>query len=220
MGRPAWQIEERRDNLCMHTETDLDKVQIHDLMGRIYGEIWHNSDWRKYTVKDIHDEIMSRWKKGHRHNHYRTIDRESGVHDAEETRARNDTRNRVTAAAAQTCRNNWLRENNNGKFDAAFGRIIGIRLPSIATGGGRASSETASAGLSTPARPIRKRKAPATSSHATPKRPETVRSTAIEDDASTEAGNDDSSESMIEEGSVDEDENPPATTDARPCDRG
>ncbi|CAK1358645.1 unnamed protein product [Cercospora beticola] len=55
MGRPAWQIEERRDNLWMHTETDLDKFQIHNIMGRIYGEIWRKSDRRKYTVKDIHD---------------------------------------------------------------------------------------------------------------------------------------------------------------------
>lgn len=39
----------------MHTQTDLDKFQIHDIMGRIYGEIWRNSDRRKYTVKDIHD---------------------------------------------------------------------------------------------------------------------------------------------------------------------
>ncbi|PPJ60721.1 hypothetical protein CBER1_03482 [Cercospora berteroae] len=227
MGRPAWQIEERRDNLWMHTETDLDKFQIHDIMGRIYGEVWRNSDRRKYTVKDIHDEFMSRWKKGHRHDRYRTIDPESGAYDTEEANARSNTRNRVTAAAAQTGGSNWLKEDNNGvlasanapitfnlvkvpyvrdpgTFDAAFARANGTGLLARITGGGRASSEIPSAGSSTQARPSRKQNAPASSSNVTPKRSKTARSTPIEDDGSTEAGSDDKSESVAEEELVDE----------------
>ncbi|WPB02686.1 uncharacterized protein RHO25_007322 [Cercospora beticola] len=227
MGRPAWQIEERRDNLWMHTETDLDKFQIHNIMGRIYGEIWRNSDRRKYTVKDIHDEFMSRWKKGHRHDHYRIIDPESGVYDIEETNARNNTRNRVIAATAQTGGSNWLKEDDDGglasmnapiafnlvtvpyvrdpsTFDAAFASANGTGLPARVTGGGRASSETPSAGSSTPTRSRCKRKTPVPSPHVAPKRSKTARSTPIEDDGSTEAGSDNELAVVAEEELVDD----------------
>lgn len=135
---------------------------------------------------------MSRWKKGHRHDHYHIIDPESGIYDAEETNARNETRNRVTAAAAQTDGSNWLKEDNNSvfaspnapialnlatvpyvsnpaTFDAAFARANGTKLPASTTGDGRTPSETPSAGSLTQSGPSHKRKALAPSSHVTPK---------------------------------------------------
>lgn len=171
---------------------------------------------------------MSRWKKGHRHDHYRIIDPESGVYDAEETNARNETRNRVKAAAAQTGGSNWLQEDDNGvlasanvlitfnlvavpyvrdpgTFDAAFARANGTGLPARITGGGRASSQTPSAGSSTETGSSRKRKIPVPSSHVTPKRPKTACSTLTEDDGSTEIGSDDESDSVAEEEPVNED---------------
>ena len=57
MGGPTWKIEERRDLLRMRTNYDLTDEQVHDLIGRIYGETWRNSDpqRKKYTIKDIRD---------------------------------------------------------------------------------------------------------------------------------------------------------------------
>ncbi|CAK1358644.1 unnamed protein product [Cercospora beticola] len=170
---------------------------------------------------------MSRWKKGHRHDHYRIIDPESGVYDIEETNARNNTRNRVIAAAAQTGGSNWLKEDENGvlassnapiafnlvtvpyvrdpsTFDAAFPRANAIGLPARITGGGRVSSGTPSAGSSTQTRSSRKRKTPVPSSQATPKRPKIACSTPTEDDGNTETGSDDESDSVAEEEPVDE----------------
>ncbi|KAM3424180.1 hypothetical protein BST61_g11277 [Cercospora zeina] len=201
---PSWQIEERRDNFWMHTETDLNNVQIHDIMGRIYGEVWRNSAGRrKYVLKDIRDDVASRWKVGHRHVHFRIIDPESGIYDAIETAARNATKTRVTAAATQTGGPNWLRENNRGvlespnvpitfnlravpyvrdasTFDAAFARASGNRTSAMERTGGQSASTTPSAGTA------RKRKA-----SATPPPSPTARSTSIGTDGSTDAGSDD-----------------------------
>lgn len=57
MGGPTWKIEERRDLLRMRTDYDLTDEQVHDLIGRIYGEAWRNSSpqRKKYTIKDIRD---------------------------------------------------------------------------------------------------------------------------------------------------------------------
>ncbi|KAF2217357.1 hypothetical protein CERZMDRAFT_93410 [Cercospora zeae-maydis SCOH1-5] len=207
---PSWQIEERRDNLWMHTQTDLNNVQIHDIMGRIYGEVWRSSESRrKYAVKDIRDDIASRWKVGHRHAHFRTIDPESGIYDAIETAARNATRIRVTAAAAQTGGTNWLRENDRGvlespnvpimfnlravpyvrnpnTFDAAFARASGDRASATERMGAQSASATPSAGGADQPRTARKRKA-----SATPLPLPTARSTPTATDGSTDAGSDD-----------------------------
>ncbi|GIZ41169.1 hypothetical protein CKM354_000448400 [Cercospora kikuchii] len=116
MGGPTWKIEERRDLLRMRTDYDLTDEQVHDLIGRIYGEAWRNSSpqRKKYTVKDIRDEISSRWKAGHRHGHYETIDPEGGVYDANETYERAQSDQRIRNAAHRTGGSNWLREDGQG----------------------------------------------------------------------------------------------------------
>ena len=56
MPPATWTIDERRDLLFMLTEYELPDAQLHDLMGRIYGDNWRNDLARKkYTVKDIRD---------------------------------------------------------------------------------------------------------------------------------------------------------------------
>ncbi|PIA89051.1 hypothetical protein CB0940_06773 [Cercospora beticola] len=116
MGGPTWTIEERRDLLRMRTDYDLTDEQVHDLIGRIYGEAWRNSSpqRKKYTIKDIRDEISSRWKAGHRNGHYETIDPENGVYDANETYERARSDQRIRNAAHQTGGLNWLREDGQG----------------------------------------------------------------------------------------------------------
>ena len=58
----TWTIAERRDLLFMSTEYDLSDEQLHDLMGRIYGNTWRNATnpvRKKYSVKDIRDGMHS-----------------------------------------------------------------------------------------------------------------------------------------------------------------
>ncbi|PPJ60722.1 hypothetical protein CBER1_03483 [Cercospora berteroae] len=116
MGGPTWKIEERRDLLRMRTAYDLTDDQVHDLIGRIYGEAWRTSSPRrkKYTPKDVRDEISSRWKAGHRNGHYETIDPENGLFDANETQQRALSDLRIRNAAQQTGGSNWLREDRQG----------------------------------------------------------------------------------------------------------
>ena len=56
MPPATWTLPERRDLLYMLTEYNLADEQLHDLMGRIYGDVWRNDPQRKqYTIKDIRD---------------------------------------------------------------------------------------------------------------------------------------------------------------------
>ncbi|USW56750.1 hypothetical protein Slin15195_G100690 [Septoria linicola] len=113
MPAGLWSEHERLVLLYAVTVYELTDEQLWDLAGRIFGEDWRDKR-KKYTLKDIRDELNSRWKDGHRSKHYSTIDpeRSDGLYDASETVKRVTANQIIVTAAAQTTGNNWLREND------------------------------------------------------------------------------------------------------------
>ena len=54
MPVPTWTLEERRVLVYLRTMYDQTEIEVHDLMGRIFGEDWRDVR-KKYTYKDIRD---------------------------------------------------------------------------------------------------------------------------------------------------------------------
>ena len=51
----TWTPEERRDLFLMQNEFRLGDEQVHDMMGRIYGQRWQVAGRKRYNRADIRD---------------------------------------------------------------------------------------------------------------------------------------------------------------------
>ncbi|KAM3424178.1 hypothetical protein BST61_g11279 [Cercospora zeina] len=132
MARPTWQLEERRTLFVLRVILGLSDEEVHDIMGRIFGETWSsatNPPRKKYKVNDLRDEAKFRWSAGKRHDHWRTIDPEGGPSD-DEKRAQAATFSTISSAAAQTNKVNWLLTNDSGVMTRQL-RVI--RIPDVAS---------------------------------------------------------------------------------------